>query len=162
MQFTYKYKVRVSDLWQASMYYAYSSYMGVVNAVCIFAAIVLIVSRWRDSSDIFRTVMVLFLMLFTVIQPSLILLRAFSSLKNGRPELELTFSRAGVSILTDWKEQNVKWQEVLSIVKKPTIMIVYMTDGNGYILRNSVLKETRNDLYDFVNKMLHENKRDQI
>ena len=156
MQYSYKYRVKISDLWQASMYYAYSSYMGIVNAVCIVASILLIVSRWKGSSDIFKTVMVLFLLMFTVIQPSVIFIKAASSMKNGCPELELTFSRAGVTIISDGKKQDVKWKSVLRIVKKPTILIVYLTDGSGYILRNSVLKETRGGLYDFVNKMIAE------
>ena len=156
MHYGYKYRVKISDLWQASMYYAYSSYMGIVNVVCIVAAILLIVSRWKGSSDIFRTVMVLFLLLFTVIQPSVIFIKAASSMKGGCPELELAFSRAGVTITSDGKKQDVGWKSVLRIVKKPTILIVYLTDGSGYILRNSVLKETCGGLYDFVNKMIAE------
>ncbi|MCR5356063.1 MAG: YcxB family protein [Lachnospiraceae bacterium] len=158
MQFDYKYRVRVSDLWQASMYYAYSSYMGIVNVVCIIAAIVLIVSRWKGASDILRTFMVVFLLLFTVIQPVLIYLRAGASLKGGCPLLELTFSQAGVTVISDGQKQFIKWQEVLSIVKKPTILVVYIKGGAGYILRNSVLKDTRNGLYDFVFRMIKESK----
>ncbi len=156
MEYSYKYRVKVSDLWQASMYYAYSSYMGVVNVVCIAASVILIVSRWKGSSDIFRTVMILFLLLFTVIQPSVIYIKAGSSLKNGCPELELTFSRAGVTISSDGKKQDVNWHSVLRIVKKPTVLIVYLKDGSGYILRNSVLKDTRAKLYEFVNQMIQE------
>ena len=70
MQYSYKYRVKISDLWQASMYYAYSSYMGVVNIICIVASIVLIVSRWKGASDVFRTVMILFLLLFTEAETS--------------------------------------------------------------------------------------------
>ena len=154
MQYSYKYRVKISDLWQASMYYAYSSYMGVVNIICIVASIVLIISRWKGASDVFRTVMILFLLLFTVIQPSLILLRAHSSLKNGCPEIELTFSQAGMTVISNGQKQFVNWQGVLRIVKKPTILLIYMEDGAGYILRNSVLKGTRRELYEFVSKML--------
>ena len=44
MDYNYKYRVKISDLWQASMYYAYSSFMGVVNLVCIASAAALIIS----------------------------------------------------------------------------------------------------------------------
>lgn len=158
MQYRYKYRVKISDLWQASMYYAYSSYMGVVNIVCIAASIILIISRWKDASDLLKTMMVLFLMLFTVIQPSLILLRAHSSLKNGCPEIELTFSQSGMTVISNGQKQFVNWQGVLRIVKKPTILLIYMEDGAGYILRNSVLKDTRKELYVFVSKMLDSKK----
>ena len=36
-----------------------------------------------------------------------------------------------------------------------------MEDGAGYMLRNSVLKETRNELYEFVSRMI-DNKRNNL
>lgn len=160
-KYNYRYSVKTSDLWQASMYYAYSSYMGVVNVVCIIAAITLIISRWSVSSDFLRTVMVLFLLLFTVIQPLAILSRARSSLKGSPHKLELTFSQAGITIASEGRKEDKKWKDVKGIVLKPTIMIIYTEDGAGYILRNSVLKETRRPLYDFVREMLDKNKKGQ-
>lgn len=157
-QYTYKYRVKTSDLWQASMYYAYSSFLGVVNVVCIVAAIVLIVSKWSDSSDIFRSAMAVFLLLFTVIQPLVIWLRARASLNGVFPELELTFSQAGVTIESDGQRQHKPWQAVRGIVKKPTILVVYMEGGAGYILRNSVLKDSKDELYKYVSGMLEKRK----
>ena len=155
MNFNYKYRVKTSDLWQASMYYAYSSFMGVVNIVCIVSSIVLIISRWSEASDLFRTVMILFLLTFTVIQPLFIWLRAGASLGGVYPELELAFSQAGITIISDGRKQHKQWKSVRAAVKKPTILLIYMEDGNGYILRNSVLKETRNELYAFLSDMLN-------
>lgn len=156
MDYNYKYRVKISDLWQASMYYAYSSYMGVVNLVCIASAAVLIISRWKVSSDLFRTVMILFLLLFTVFQPLIIWLRAKASLGGVYPELELAFSQAGVGIVSDGRRQHKSWKSVRAIVKKPTILLIYMEDGNGYILRNSVLKGTKNELYKYISDRIAE------
>lgn len=157
--FNYKYRVKTSDLWQASMYYAYSSYMGVVNIVCIVAAIVLIISRWTLASDILRAVMILFLLMFTVIQPLVIWQCAKASLNGLYHELELTFSHMGMTIVSDGRREDRKWKDVKGIVKKPTILIIYMKDGGGYILRNSVLKETKDLLYDFGKLLIEENKK---
>ncbi len=157
--FNYKYRVKTSDLWQASMYYAYSSYMGVVNVVCIIAAFVLIISRWKMASEILRAVMILFLLMFTVIQPLVIWQRAKASLNGIYHELELTFSHAGITIVSDGQREDRKWMDVKGIVRKPTILIIYMKDGGGYILRNSVLKETKTLLYDFGKLLIEENKK---
>ena len=156
MGFKYHYRVKTSDLWQASMYYSYSSFMGIVNLVCIASAIALIVSRWSSASDLFRTVMLLFLLVFTVFQPLIIWLRARASLDGVYPELELAFSQAGITIGSDGKKQQKQWKSVRAIVKKPTILLIYMEDGNGYILRNSVLKETKKELYDYVSYRINE------
>lgn len=85
MQYRYKYRVKISDLWQASMYYAYSSYMGVVNTGGL---------RYIDNKQMegcFRhlqngndTFPVTFYG-----DPALPdLLRAHSSLRNGCPEID--------------------------------------------------------------------------
>ena len=161
MEYKYRYHVKTSDLWQASMYYAYSSYMGVVNLVCIVAAVILMISRWQGASDLFRTVMILFLLTFTVFQPIIIWSRARTSLKGAYRELELTFSQSGISIVANGKKEKKAWRNVKGIVKKPTILIIYTEDGSGYILRNSVLKDTRRSLYEYVRKMLDENKKGQ-
>ena len=158
MSYNYKYRVKISDLWQASMYYAYSSYMGVVNLVCIAASIALIISRWKDASDLLRTVLVLFLLTFTVIQPLIIWLRARASLGGVYPLLELTFSQEGITIETDGQRQFKNWKSVRGIVKKPTLLVIYMEDGKGYILRNGVLKDTRQGLFKLVSDMVNKKK----
>ena len=38
------------------------------------------------------------------------------------------------------------WENIRGFVKKPTIVILYMEDQNGYILNNKVLGNTRKDL----------------
>ncbi len=152
-RFEYSYKVKTSDLWQASMYYAYSSYMGVVNAVFIVSAFILILSRWNDASDLFRAIMVVLILLFTVFRPVIIWLRARAMLGGRQRELTISFSREGLAVMAEGKSQLKPWSSVRGAVKKPTILIVYMDDGNGYILRNSVLKDTKNKLYDFINAM---------
>ena len=148
--FTYNYTVKVSDLWQASMYYAYSSYMGVVNAVFIVSSIALAVSRWRTASDVARTVMILLILLFTVIQPLVVWTRAKASLGGVYPVLELNFSREGLFVKKDGQVRQLSWSDIKGAVKKPTILIVYLNDGNGYILRNSVLNKTKDELYDYI------------
>ncbi len=151
-RFEYKYTVRRSDLWQASMYYAYSSYMGVVNVVFAVSAVVLLVTRWNTSSDIFKALMVVLAALFTVIQPLAVWIRAGSSVKEY-PELTLEFSEEGIKVAKDEKTSRLSWNDIKGIVRKPTLLIIYIMDGSGYILRNSVLKNTKNDLYEFVVRM---------
>ena len=150
--YEYTYRVRTSDLWQASMYYSYSSYMGIVNAVFIVSMIALIISRWETSSDIQKAVMIVLLLLFTVIQPAVIWWRAKSALGSEERVLTLIFSKNGLTVEADGQSQNRAWNGIKGIVKKPTILIIYVDDGNGYILRNSVLGNTKNELYDFVKR----------
>ena len=154
MQFKYQYRVKTSDLWQASMYYAYSSYLAVSNIVCIVASVVLLIRLWATSPAWFRGFLILFLMLFTVIQPLMVLLRSKKQLAGNHPDLTLCFTDHGVQITADGKYQEKKWEEVLGLAKKPTIVVVYMADGNGYILRNSVLGDTKKEFVEFATEKI--------
>ena len=148
--FTYTYRVKTSDLWQAMMYYSYSSFMGVVNVVFIVSAIALIISRWGEATDLFRALMVVLVLLFTVLQPASIWLRAKAALSGAPREMTLSAGREGLDITADGRDQHMGWDKVRGIVSKPTILILYVGDGSGYILRNSVLGTTRKDFYEFV------------
>ncbi|MCR5409879.1 MAG: YcxB family protein [Lachnospiraceae bacterium] len=160
MTYKYQYRVKISDLWQASMYYAYSSYLAVINIVCIISSIVLIISLWETSPAWFQGFLILFLMLFTVIQPVAVYLRSKSQLAGKYPELTLIFDEKGISITADGEHQDKKWDDVLGIVKKPTILVLYMNDGKGYILRNSVLKDSKKEFYEFALKKISEHRTD--
>ncbi|MBR6451315.1 MAG: YcxB family protein [Lachnospiraceae bacterium] len=150
--------MKISDVWQAMMYYAYSSYFAVINVVCIASSVALLVKLWPTSPGWFRGFLLLFLMLFTVIQPLAILARARASLHGVRPELELLFDADGLTIRTDGKEEHLPWEKITGMVQKPTIVVVYVSGGNGYILRNSVLGETKKAFTAFVREKIAANR----
>lgn len=158
MQYEYHYRVKTSDLWQASMYYAYSSYLAVINIVCIVSSIVLMIRLWDTSPAWFKGILIVFLLLFTVIQPLIVLLRSKSRLAGKFPELTLVFTEDGIRITADHEHQEKSWEQVLGLVSKPTIVVVYMADGNGYILRNSVLGNTKKAFVDFAKRMVAEHR----
>ena len=140
------------------MYYAYSSYLAVINVICIIASVVLLISLWADSPGWLRGLLILFVLLFTVIQPYTVYVRACSQLKGMCKDIKLSFDESGVKISTLGQSQNRTWRNVKGVVSKPTILIVYMDDGNGYILRNSVMHGTKHEFYDFAVKMITNNR----
>ncbi len=158
MKYTYQYRVKTSDLWQASMYYAYSSYLAIINIVCIVSSVALLIKLWPTSPGWFRVFLLLFLSLFTVIQPLLVFVRAKATLNGNYPELELTFEDDGMTIITGGQSEHRRWDQIRGCVSKPSIVIVYMADGNGYILRNSVLRDTKRELVSFIRQKLQEAK----
>ena len=154
MELKYNYRIKTSDLWQASMYYTYSSYLAVINIMCIVSSIALLIKLWPTSPAWLKGLLILFLMLFTVIQPLVVWARAKAQLNGKHSEIELTFTNAGLHIVCDGVRQDKSWKNVRGFVKKPTIVIIYMEDGNGYILSNKVLGTTRNELIGLCTKMI--------
>ncbi len=132
------------------MYYAYASYTAVVNIVCIVSSIALIIALWRTSAPWFRVIMLIFLSLFTVIQPLFIYLSAKSQVKGEQDEMELLFNKKGMDITVGDKHENHPWKDIISVTVKPTLVIIYTDTSHGYILTNRVLGETRKDFIGFV------------
>ncbi|MCI8454161.1 MAG: YcxB family protein [Lachnospiraceae bacterium] len=153
MEFRYRYSLRAFDLWQLSMYYAYASFLAVINVVCTVSAFALIVSCWNGAGFLFRAVMVVFASLFTVIQPLVIYGRAKKRLAAaGNREIELLFDEAGLTVTADGRTQRTGWGQIRQVAVRPTLIVVYADSRHGYILPNRVLLKTRKDFLDYLNK----------
>ena len=150
MEFKYEYKVAPSDLWQMQMYYAYSSYTAIINVICIVSSIALLYSLWGTAPWWLRLLLILFLMLFTVIQPTSVYLGAKKSLGNSNDMLRLTFDEKGFAVEMGGQKEFKKWAEVRGIVVKPTLVAIYMDKNHGYILTNRILKDTKKQFRAFI------------
>ena len=154
MNFKYEYVIKTSDLWQVSMYYAYSSYLAVINVVCIISSVVLIFKMWGTASMWFKIILLIFLLLFTVIQPIVIYMKSYLKLRGKPRNIKLSFREKEIIICADSQSQSKSYKDIRAIVKKPTLLIIYMEDGNGYVLRNSVTCGTKQDFYEYVRRMI--------
>ena len=152
-EFKYRYRIVPSDLWQIRMYYAYASYLAVVNIICIVASIVLIVTLWATAAAWFRIAMLIFLSLFTVIQPLFIYFDSRRSLKNKDEELELIFNRRGLMVNTGGKSESYDWKRIINVAVRPTLVAVYTDASHGYILTNRILKDSRRDFIAYLRLM---------
>ncbi len=145
MNFHYEYTTKASDLWQMSMYYVYSSFMAIVNIIAIASSIALIVTFYGTAGPVGRGLMILYLMMFTVIQPVSIYARSKKQLAGHEKNLSLTFQDSGMTVECDGETQTLEWSKIRYAVK-PTLVVIYTGGVSGYILSNRVLKNTRRDL----------------
>ncbi len=151
--FTYNYRIKPSDLWQARMYYAYASYLAAVNIICIFSSIALLIAFWKNSEPWVKLLLLLFLSLFTVIQPLFIYHDSKKQLQGRDGEISLSFGDEGLMIRAEGKSEKHPWKDIVSFTVRPTLVIVYTGSSQGYILTNRVLKDTRKDFIAYVRRM---------
>lgn len=149
-EFHYQYKVKVSDLWQFHMYYAYSSFLCVINLVFIVSSFLLLYAFWGKVGTGYRCLLLLYASLFTLIQPAVVWKNCRKRLKKGAPELDLVFDEKGVSILSGGVRDRRKWSQLKQVVFKPTLVTIYVEENEGYILTNRVLGKTRKEFIAFV------------
>ena len=65
-------------------------------------------------------------------------------------ELELDFDDNGIKIKQNGKAEEKKWSQVLRIIVKPTMVVIYTDVEHGYILTSRVLKDTKKDFVKLV------------
>ena len=149
-EFKYHYQVKVSDLWQFHMYYAYSSFLCVINLVCMISSFLLLYAFWAKAGTGYLVLLLLYASLFTVIQPAVVWKNCRKRLKKGAPELEISFDETGVSVLSNGVRDKRKWSQLKQVVFKPTLVVVYVEDNEGYILTNRILGNTKKEFVKFV------------
>ena len=150
MEFRYQYQVRPSDLWQMQMYYTYSSYLSIINVICILSSIALLYSLWATAPWWLRIMLLLFLSLFTVIQPLGVYRRAKKVLKENTDTLQLTLNDHGIEIIVGDRKEFKNWNQIQGIVLKPTLVAIYTDKNHGYILTNRILKDSKKQFRAFI------------
>ena len=150
MKYQFKYENKAGDLWQLSMYGIYRSMVGLINVIFTIAMILLAVRYWSDVNWIYRSLIVLGLSLFTVIQPIVIYGRAKKQLSGTPKDMEIGFDDYGVHVRTENEQSTIKWKKIKGIAKQPTMLIVYSSATRGFILTNQVLGKEREAFYRYV------------
>lgn len=150
MEFRFRYKVKPVDLWQFYMYYAYSSYTCIINIICIISSVALLIKLWATSPGWFRALLLLFFSLFTIIQPISIYLRSKKQAEQYQDELELVANDQGVSVTQNGKSESKKWNQILQVNIKPTLVVLYTDQEHGYILTGRILGKDKRAFKDFV------------
>ena len=150
MEFRYQYQVKPSDLWQMQMYYTYSSYLSIINVICIVSSIALLYSLWATAPWWLRIMLLLFLSLFTVIQPVGVYRRAKKVLNENTDTLQLTLNDQGIEIIVGDRKEFKNWNQIQWIVLKPTLVAIYTDKNHGYILTNRILKDSKKQFRAFI------------
>jgi hypothetical protein len=150
MEFKYEYHQQPSDLWQLRMYYTYSSYLAIINVICIASSIALLYALWGTSPWWLRVLLLFFLALFTVIQPTGVYLQAKKSLKDNTDRVTLILNDQGIRVHLGDQQEFKSWAQVAGVVRKPTLVVIYTDQNHGYILTDRILKDTKKQFREFI------------
>ena len=150
MEYKYQYQVQPSDLWQLQMYYTYSSYLAIINVIFIISSAALLYALWGNAPWWLRLLLLFFLSLFTVIQPTGVYLRAKKALKDNHDTLQITLNDQGIEVVLGDQKEFKNWSQVQGIVIKPTLVAIYTDKNHGYILTNRILKDTKTQFRAFI------------
>lgn len=158
MAYEIEYRPSALELWRLSVYGIYSSKMGLTNLFFSLAMVYLAFRFWAGSNIIFKTVFVLAISLFTIVQPLMIYLGARKQVKTVPRDMKLRFDDKGIHILSSREKSKIEWENVRGIIKKLDLYILYTTDQHGFIISNRLLRGKGQEIYDYVVAKMKESK----
>jgi hypothetical protein len=150
MTYNFKYQTKAIDLWQLSMYGIYGSILGVCNIIFTVAMILMTFKFWTGSNMTVKTLLILAICIFTIIQPLVIFLRAKKQAEKVAEHVEIGFDDKGVHVKIKNKTSDLKWNSIKGITKKPSLLVVLSTSKHGFVLTNKVLGKQKEDFYNYV------------
>lgn len=150
MKYQYTYRTTGFELWQLSMYYTYSSMVGVCNVIFTAAVLALTGTRWGTAGTAMKLFMILGCCLFPVIQPLAVWLRAQKQAAGIRQDTKVCFDDSGIHIELGEKSSSAGWNTIKRVSKKPTMIIVFSDTTHGFVLTNRVLGEEREVFYAYI------------
>ncbi len=153
MKYQFKYRTTAFDLWRLSMYSIYGSMLASVNIIFTIAMFLLAFKFWGSVNPGLKVLLVLGMSLFTVIQPLLLYYKSRKQVANVR-EVSIGFGLDGVHVETGGQVSDMKWKAIKGIARKPGMVVLYSTGGQGYILTDKVMADKKVKFFDYVSAMI--------
>ena len=150
MKYTFKYSIKPIDFWQLSMYYTYSSIVGVCNIVFTAAMILMTTKFWASAQLIVKLAMLIASSLFLIIQPLAVYIKAAKRAKAVPDNTIINLNEKGIYVYIKDKCLEIKWKTVKRIIKKPTMLVVFLTYQDVFILTNRLLGKQREEVYSYI------------
>ncbi|MDK2967324.1 YcxB family protein [Lacrimispora sp.] len=153
MKYEYTYRNTATDIWQLSMYYIYGSMVGVCNVIFTAAVLTLTIVKWESAGLLFRVCLIFACCLFPVIQPLAVYTKARKQAAAGQ-ETWIRFDESGIHVRQGEGKQEISWNKIKRIARKPSMILVFLNSTHGFVLPNRILKEETDDFYRFLSSKI--------
>lgn len=145
--------MKVSNMYEFLLRHSYSGWGGVGSVLFSLALFVYLIVG-HESLNQGQTILVTFgALLFTVINPVVILFNATKQVKLNptfRDLLTYTLSEEGILVEQNGQELLVKWEEVQKVVETKQSVIIYLTKVRAFILPKYVIADDMNEVKEII------------
>lgn len=148
-------KLHAKDLWKFSMYHSNKGLLGLFNVIFSVAAVFLLITTWKEDTPMYRALLLVCALLFTVWQPFTLYLKAARQAKNPSIQnpMNLSFSREGIVVSQNGESLELLWENIGRVEKVWDMVIVYMDKVHAYLLPDRITGEKKEALC----ALFHEN-----
>ena len=154
MEFRFKNDTKPIDFWLLSMSHTYRSLVGACNIVFTGAVIVATYRLWGKINDVLEVLMLLGCFLFTVIQPTLVYLRAKAQVAGIPKDMELLFDEKGLHVTVGEQKQTIPWKKITGITEERNMLVIRSDERHGYILTNRAMGNAREEFFAFLKQKM--------
>lgn len=148
MKYTFKGEVTPLDFFRLSMHRTYHSIIGVCNIVFTVAVILLTVNFWNQANDLFQVLLFIGCILFPVLQPFAVYMKAKSQAYTVPRNMVLDFDDAGLTVTVGEKKETIRWEKMTAIIKEYKMLILFSDAKHGYMLPDRVLGREKEAFYE--------------
>lgn len=150
MEFRFEDKITAGDIWKLSIYKIYHSMLGVCNIVFSGALIALTIRFWNPEKEFLMSILILCCILFPVIQPFLVYVRAVKQVEALPKNMIIEINATGVHITGDNQKAHVPWKRIRGVMKERGMVVIATEAGRGYMLTDKILGTQKEALLEFL------------
>lgn len=137
-------KIGTKDMFYFFMRHNYACFSGIFGLFISIGAGLLLLIRFQHYEIGAKCLLLVIALLFTVIQPLQLLLKAANQIKRTpmfHEKIRYTFQEEGLEL--SQKDQNglIPWEQIMKVVDTGKYMIIYITRMRAYIFPKSQIKE---------------------
>lgn len=151
MQTEFKVNITVKDLYGFLINNTYRKLTGVIWIIFSIAVIIVAIYTWGDVKLANSILLIVMALLYTVVNPILLYLKAKAQLKNNdyfKNELAYKTDATGITVSQGTESTTIKWNEMWKAVKYGGIVVVYVTNIRAFILPVRCIGDQFNNFVD--------------
>ena len=139
--FSFNVQLTAKELWLFSLYHSYKGLMGIFNVLFTIAALYVLIMNWPAMQVSQKVLMILCVLMFTVIQPSMLYLKAKRQSKAPmvKEPMQLVFSREAINIAQAGQEAVISCDQVGRVEGTPFMLIFYMDRVHAYLIPKALM-----------------------
>ncbi len=144
----YNITLNAKDIWVFSVYSANRAYLGVFNLLFTLVSLYYLFAAWKSLSPGKRLLFLACALMFSVIQPAILYLKALRQAKTETISkgFAITLSEEGIHILQGENEANANWDQVYKTLIRKNVVVIYFAPLSGYLIPSRYIGDSREDL----------------
>lgn len=145
-------KIGTKDMFYFFMRHNYACFSGIFSLFISIGAALLFIIRFQQYDITAKCLLAIVALLFTVIQPLQLLLKAANQIKRTpmfHEPIHYTFREDGLELSQHDQNGMIPWDQIMKIIDTGTYLIIYITRMRAYIFPKNQMKEL-----DKINEMI--------